>query len=82
MPGPVDRSRRPKASPSRVDAEVEALIRRLRQRYPLQGAQRIAFELGQRGTPGVPVRPTVHRVLTRNGLVKPQEQQHRRACRR
>jgi transposase len=82
MPGLVDRSRRPKSSPSRMDAEVEALICQLRREHPRWGARLVAFELGQRGIARVPGRATVHRVLARNGLVKPQEQQHKRAYRR
>jgi transposase InsO family protein len=82
MPGLVDRSRRPKSSPSRVDAEAEALICRLRREHPRWGARRIVHELGQRGVAAVPGRATVHRVLARNGLVKPQEQQHKRQYRR
>jgi transposase InsO family protein len=82
MPGLVDRSRRPKSSPSRVDAEIEALICRLRREHPRWGARRMAFELGQRGVAAVPGRVTVHRVMARNGLVKPQEQQHKRQYRR
>jgi transposase InsO family protein len=82
MPGLVDRSRRPKTSPSRVGSEVEAAICGLRREHPRWGARRIAFELGQRGVAAVPGRATVHRVLARNGLVKPQEQQHKRVYRR
>jgi transposase InsO family protein len=82
MAGLVDRSRRPKSSPSRMDAGVEALICQLRREHPRWGARRVAFELGQRGIARVPGRATVHRVLARNGLVKPQEQQHKRAYRR
>ena len=82
MPGLADRSRRPRSSPSRVDAEVEAAICGLRREHPRWGARRIAFELGRRGAAAVPGRATAHRVLARNGLVKPQEQQRKRACRR
>ena len=82
MPGLVDRSRRPRSRPSRVDAEIEALICRLRREHPRWGARRITFELGQRGVGLAPGRATVHRVMVRNGLVRPQEQQHRRAYRR
>ena len=78
MPGLVDRSRRPKTSPARLEAEVEALICQLRREHPRWGARRIAFELGQRGIVPVPGRATVHRILARNGLVKPQEQRHGR----
>ena len=81
MPGLADRSRRPKSSPSQVDAEVEALICQLRREHPRWGPRRIVHELGRRAAM-VPGRATVHRVLARNGLVKPQEQQHRRQYRR
>ena len=82
MPGLTDRSRRPKSSPSRVDAEVEAAICRLRREHPRWGARRIGFELGQRGMTAVPARASVHRILARNGLVKPQEQRHGRKYKR
>ena len=82
MPGLVDRSRRPRTSPTRVDAEVEAAICRLRREHPRWGARRIAFELGRRGMAAVPGRATVHRVLARNGLVRPQEQRHGRKYKR
>ena len=81
MPGLADRSRRPKSSPSRVDAEVEALICQLRREHPRWGARRIAHELGRQAA-AVPGRATVHRVMARNGLVKPQEQQHGRKYKR
>jgi transposase InsO family protein len=82
MPGLVDRSRRPRSSPGRVAAEVEALICGLRREHPRWGARRIVHELGERGVAEAPARATVHRVLVRNGLVKPQEQRHRRQYRR
>jgi transposase InsO family protein len=82
VPGLVDRSRRPKSSPSRVDAGIEALICQLRREHPRWGARRVVHELGQRGIAAVPGRATVHRVMARNGLVKPQEQQHKRVYRR
>jgi transposase InsO family protein len=82
MPGLTDRSRRPRSSPARVPVEVEALICQLRREHPRWGARRVVHELGQRGVEKVPVRATVHRVLVRNGLVKPQEQQHKRQYRR
>ena len=82
MPGLVDRSRRPRTSPGRMPAQVEALICQLRRAHPRWGARRIVYELGLRTVSPVPGRATVHRVLVRNGLVRPQEQQHRRQYRR
>ncbi|WP_042411071.1 IS481 family transposase [Streptacidiphilus carbonis] len=78
----MDRSRRPHVSPHQVAAEVEALVCELRRSYPRWGARRIAHELGQRGLVPVPGRSTVHRILTRHGLVNNQDQNHRRVYRR
>ena len=81
-PGLADRSRRPRTSPTRLPAEVEALICQLRRQHPRWGARRIGYELGRRGADRVPSRATVHRVLTRNGLIDAQAQQHRRQYKR
>ncbi|GGM24160.1 hypothetical protein GCM10010129_80740 [Streptomyces fumigatiscleroticus] len=78
----VDKSRRPHVSPHQVPAEVEALVCELRRSYPRWGARRIVHELGQRGLVPVPGRSTVHRILTRHGLINRQEQNHRRVYRR
>jgi transposase len=78
MPGLTDRSRRPKSSPARMPAELEALVCQLRREHPRWGARRIVHELGQRRIADVPGRATVHRVLVRNGLVRPQEQEPKR----
>ncbi|MFE0646854.1 helix-turn-helix domain-containing protein [Streptomyces sp. NPDC058877] len=76
MPGLLDRSRRPRNSPTRLSAEVEAEICELRRRHPRWGARRISHKLSARGPKPAPSRTTVHRVLSRNGLVRTQEQQH------
>lgn len=75
-------SRRPRTSPTRLPAEVEALVCEMRRSHPRWGARRIAYEIKQTGAQSAPSRATVHRVLTRNGLVRPQEQQHRRKYKR
>ncbi|MEU9190304.1 IS481 family transposase [Streptomyces sp. NPDC048484] len=82
MPGLDEVSRRPHRSPHRVAAEVEAEICGLRRAHPRWGARRISFELGERGVKLVPSKATVHRVLTRNSLIVPQDQNHRRKYRR
>jgi transposase len=82
MPGLADRSRRPRSSPTRLPAEVEALVCELRRKHPRWGARRLVWELGRRGVAPVPGRATVHRVLVRNGLVTPQAQEHKRKYRR
>lgn len=80
--GLADRSRRPHTSPAKLDADVEALICRLRREHPRWGARRISHELGRHGPGRVPSRATVHRALTRNGLIDPQAQLHKRKYKR
>jgi transposase InsO family protein len=75
-------SRRPRTSPTRVAAHVEALACEMRRAHPRWGARRIAFELAAAGVASPPSRATVHRILVRNGLVRRQEQQHRRKYKR
>jgi transposase len=82
LPGLADRPRRPRTSPHRLPAEVEALVCGLRRQHPRWGARRLVHELGRRGVAPVPGRATVHRVLVRNGLVTRQAQQHKRKYRR
>jgi transposase len=81
MDGLREASRRPKSSPTRVPAEVEAVVCEMRRPHPRWGARRIAFELGRTAV-AAPSRATVHRILERNGLVVAQEQQHRRKYKR
>lgn len=54
----------------------------MRRSHPRWGARRIRYELGSNGLDRVPSRVTVHRVLIRNGLIDPQEQQHKRRYKR
>jgi len=82
MAGLADRSRRPHTSPTKLDADVEALICRMRREHPRWGARRISHELGSHGLDQVPSRATVHRVLARAGLIDPQAQQHKRKYKR
>jgi transposase InsO family protein len=81
-PGLFDRSRRPHHSPQRLAAELEAAICELRRRFPRWGARRISFELHRQGIDRAPSRATVHRVLSRNGMVDVQAQEHKRVYRR
>jgi hypothetical protein len=82
MAGLEDRSRRPRSSPTKLDADVEALICRLRREHPRWGARRISHELKAFELERVPSRSSVHRVLVHNGMVDPQEQQHKRKYKR
>ena len=54
----------------------------MRREHPRWGARRISYELANHGLDQVPSRATVHRVLTRNGLIDPQAQQHKRKYKR
>ena len=82
LDGLQEKSRRPHTSPARLAADVEALVCEVRRANPRWGARRISHELAQRGTVPAPSRATVHRVLSRNGMVIPQEQRHKRKYRR
>jgi hypothetical protein len=59
-------------SPTKVSPEVQTLICRLRRENPRWGARRISHELAGHDLAVVPSRATVHRVLTRNGMIDPQ----------
>ncbi|MEV0742878.1 IS481 family transposase [Streptomyces sp. NPDC050549] len=77
-----EKSRRPRTSPTRLPSEVEALVCEMRRANPRWGARRIAFEVARTGTGAAPSRATAHRVLVRNGLIRRQEQKHRRKYKR
>src|SRR4051812_2258979 len=81
LAGLADRSRRPRSSPSRVAAEVEARVCELRRAHPRWGAQRIVHELMR--SPLVPEpmpsRATVHRILVRHGLVGERARRRKRS---
>ena len=68
----ADRSRRPHAMPKRSEAAVETQVLAVRDRHPAWGARKIAHRLRRDGQM-VPVPSTVHRILCRNGRVKPSE---------
>ena len=80
--GLQEASRRPHSSPRRMAADIEALVCELRREHPRWGARRIRFELSRLEVQPVPGRATIHRALARNGLVRPQDQQHKRKYRR
>ncbi|OZE97239.1 transposase [Rhodococcus sp. 15-1154-1] len=82
LDGLVDISRRPRSSPNRISPAIEASICEMRRRNRRWGARRIAHELRDELGSSAPSRTTVHRALTRNGLINPQEQQHKRIYKR
>jgi transposase InsO family protein len=67
-----ERSRRPLQSPAKTSPEVEAKVIEERRRRPDWGARKLQALLAREGVSKP--RSTIHRVLQRNGLVKPQNQ--------
>jgi transposase InsO family protein len=79
--GLVERSRRPLASPARIEASLEAEICTLRRQHPRWGARRIRSELLRAGLQA-PAISTIHQALKRNFLVVPQRPRRQRANKR
>lgn len=73
-----DASRRPRTSPARSDAAVEAAALKVRERHPAWGARKIRAVLIARGVE-VPAASTVHAILVRHGLIDPAQKQKHRA---
>ena len=69
--GLENRSSRPRRSPGRIDALLEARIVAMRRAHRRWGARRIRVELVRAGVVCPPARATIHGVLIRNGLVRP-----------
>jgi transposase InsO family protein len=78
LDGLVARSRRPRRSPGRCGEDLEQSIVDLRKRLHDEGldygAQAIRFYLRSDGVDPLPAVATIHRVLTRRGLVQPMPQ--------
>ncbi len=77
--GVVEKSRRPHCSPGRTAREIEQRVMELRQQRPDWGARKLQVLLGGEGL-ALPV-ITIHRILLRHGLVRPQDR-HRQAVQR
>lgn len=72
--GLENRSSRPHRSPGRIDALLEGQIIDMRKAHLRWGARRIRAELRRRRDVVPPARSTIHQVLVRNGLIKPQRE--------
>jgi transposase InsO family protein len=72
MAGVVEKSRRPHRHPTQTAMEIEQRVVELRQQRPDWGARKLQVLLAQENIP-LPV-ITVHRILLRRGLVRPQDQ--------
>jgi transposase InsO family protein len=79
--GLEDQSRRPKVSPGRIDAALEAVICGMRRDHPRWGARRIHAELVRAGK-SAPAVSTIHQALRRNHLVADQAPRRPKALRR
>ena len=66
----TDRSRRPKSSPTRMPAELEAKVLAVRAEHPAWGARKIAHVL-ERDAGMVMAPSTANSVLRRHGLITP-----------
>jgi transposase InsO family protein len=71
MAGVVEKSRRPWCSPGQTAEGIEQRVVELRQQHPDWGARKLRVLLAQEGI-ALP-RITVHRILLRRGLVRPQD---------
>jgi transposase InsO family protein len=74
----ADHSHRPHFQPRQLDADVEAVVCRLRGAHPRWGPRRLGYELGKAGISPVPSRSTLYRVLVRHGLVPARKRKRRR----
>lgn len=68
-----DRSRRPKSSPTRTDAGVEASVIAVRRSHPTWGGRKIRAVLLRRGRTNVPAASTITGILARHGLIAPEQ---------
>ncbi len=71
LAGVVEQRRRPHHSPGRTAADIEQRVVELRQKRPDWGARKLHWLLEKEGL-ALPV-ITIHRILLRNGLVRPQD---------
>lgn len=71
--GLVPRSRRPRTSPCRTSAPVEAAVLAVRREHPAWGGRKIARRLADLGCVDVPSASTATEVLRRHGVLDPAE---------
>ena len=71
--GLADRSRRPASSPKRTVAEAEARVIELRLEHPTWGGRKIRRRLLDLGAATAPAASTISGILSRSGLIDPNE---------
>ena len=78
----VDRPRRPRNSPAKTAAEVEAHVVQLRKANPAWGARKLRKRLQVLNVPAVPATSTITGILHRQGLIEDVESTKHRAFQR
>lgn len=67
----ADRPRRPRSSPARTPAGLEAAVVALRRQHPAWGARKLHRRLADQGVSGLPSPSTLTAILHRHGLIAP-----------
>lgn len=78
-PGLADRSRRPHHCPHRTPEEIEQVIVALRAQHPVWGPRTLRRRLEALGYDELPAPSTLSTILTRHGLICPEEAAKHRA---
>ena len=68
--GLIDRSRRPKSSPAKIDLAMEQKIVELRKEHSTWAGRKLRRRLRDLGETDVPAASTIQRVIQRNGLLQ------------
>ena len=80
--GLLDRSRRPRQSPKRSAALVEAKVLAVRDKHPAWGGRKIRARLVMLGSSEIPAASTIHAILRRHQRVDPRASSKHRAFQR
>ena len=79
MSGLLDRSRRPRHSPSRTGEAVERTVISLRKKHPAWGGRKLRRRLQDLGHKSVPSASTITEILRRHGMLDGKESSKHRA---
>ena len=82
LPGLVDRSRRPKTSPKKTEAQLETAILEVREKHPCWGGRKIRRVLQNEGYREPPAASTISIILKKHDLVDPTEAKKHKAFQR
>lgn len=70
-----DRSRRPRSSPAKTPAQIEAAVVELRRQHPAWGGRKLRRVLQREGLEAVPATSTITGILHRHNLIDAEESQ-------